>query len=215
VTTQGGAPLNGVCVHLFDPKYTTDKVDFAGSGTTGTAGFFTQANVAVGHYIAVFANCGANTNGAPDVNYEPIFYGGTFQPGKATRFAVTANTTTSLGTSLIPLGGTVSGTATDATVGGPAWPMAIGVLIPGASRFNITGPVAWLVVCAGTDGSYSISGVPTTGVRIVFSPSGWACPDQNGNFNYSQWTQTTHRGLVTPPSDGTLTGVDQAVPEHP
>jgi hypothetical protein len=215
VTTQGGAPLNGVCVHLFDPRYTVEKVAFAGSGTTGVAGFFTQANVPVGHYKAVFANCGANTNGNPDFNYETIFYGNTFNPSLATKLVVTANTATSLGTNQIPLGGTVTGTVTDATVGGPAFPMAIAAAIPGIPRYNVTGPAGWLIVCAGQDGSYSVSGVPTTGAKMVFSPSNWACPDQNGNFNFNQWVQTTRHALVMPPSDGTLSGINAAVPEHP
>src|SRR6202042_3555837 len=63
VTDQGGAPLNGVCLHLFNAKYTRDKVQFAPSGTSpGQPGFFTQANVPVGKYIGLFFNCGANTN---------------------------------------------------------------------------------------------------------------------------------------------------------
>jgi hypothetical protein len=212
VTSQGGQPLNGICVDLFNPTYTTLEVQFAASGTSGPAGFFTQANVPVGQYIALFTNCGANTGGSPDPNYTAIFDGGTYNPTNARVITVQKNLTKSLGTNPIPLGGTVTGTATNGTAGGPAWPIAVGVEIPGAKNFNLTSPFNFLIVCAGTDGTYSVSGVPTGGVKMFFAPNNWACPDGSGNFNFGFWVQTKVKGVNTAP-DGTVIGVNASVPE--
>jgi hypothetical protein len=40
--------------------------------------------------------------------------------------------------------------------------------VPAHKQYN--GFETILTVCAGTDGSYRISGVPTSGVKIVFAP---------------------------------------------
>jgi len=204
VTTQGGVPLDGMCLHLFNTNYKKDLVDLAGSGNP-TDGAFTQANVPAGNYIGLFENCGANTNGSsPDANYEDAFYGGSgFQPDGAATITVTNGATVNLGTTPIPLGGTVTGTVTDTTAGAPAWPVAVGVLIPGSSNFNLTSPggTGFMIVCAGTDGSYGVSGVPD-GAQIVFSPNSWACPNGSGQFNFGFYVQSTSPP-VTITSDGT------------
>ncbi len=205
VTTSGGVPLNGVCLNLYNTTYTTDEVQFAASGQNLAAGAFSQANVPDGTYIGIFNNCGANTNGAsPDYNYESIFYGNTFVPRMATKFRVTTGATVSLGTNPIPLGGTVSGTVEDSTADVPAYPMAVGVEIPGASGYNLSSPFSYLIVCTNSSGFYSVSGVPTTGVKIVFSPDNWACPNGEGEYNYGFYVQKIS-GLVSVSPDGTTT----------
>jgi hypothetical protein len=211
VTTQGGQPLNGMCLHLFDVKYTTDEIQFAGSGNGGPTGFFTQANVPVGKYKGLFFNCGANTAGNPDPNYENIFYGGTFKPQQALKITVTNNTTTTLGTTQIPLGGTVTGTVTDSTASQPAWPLVVQAQIPNDLSYNAFQVV--LTVCASPGGSYTISGIPTTGVHIVFAPAGWSCPDGSGTY-VEPFNPSTYPRLVKPPSDGTKTGIDGSVTEN-
>lgn len=211
VTTQGGLPLNGVCLHLFNKKYSKDKVDFAGSGTTGQSGFFTQASVPAGHYLGLFFNCGANTSGSPDPNYVTIFYGETFNPNKALLITVANGQTTNLGTTPIPLGGTVTGTVTDTTANQPAWPLVVQAQIPKAHMYNAFQTI--LTVCAGTDGTYSISGVPSSGVKIVFAPAGWLCPDGSGTF-VEPFNPARYPGLVSAPSDGTISGINGSVTEN-
>ena len=210
VTTEGGQPLNGMCLHLFNTSYEKDLVDFAGSGNP-TDGAFTQANVPAGNYIGLFENCGANTNGSsPDANYEDAFYGGSgFQPDGAATITVTNGATVSLGTTSIPLGGTVTGTVTDTTAGAPAWPIAVGVLIPGSSNFNLTSPggTGFMIVCAGTDGTYSVSGVPD-GAQIVFSPNNWACPNGSGQFNFGFYVQSTSPTVSVTPDGTTVVNGD-------
>ena len=210
VTTEGGQPLNGMCLHLFNTSYKKDLVDFAGSGNP-TDGAFTQANVPAGNYIGLFENCGANTNGSsPDANYEDAFYGGSgFQPDGAATITVTNGATVNLGATSIPLGGTVTGTVTDTTAGAPAWPIAVGVLIPGSSNFNLTSPggTGFMIVCAGTDGTYSVSGVPD-GAQIVFSPNNWACPNGSGQFNFGFYVQSTSPTVSVTPDGTTVVNGD-------
>src|ERR1019366_8669206 len=113
-------------------------------------------------------------------NFTNIFYGGTFNPKKALHIRVVKDSTTNIGTSLIPLGGTVTGTVTDSTANKPAWPLVVQAQIPKDPTYNAAQVI--LTVCAGTDGTYSISGVPTSGANIVFAPAGWSCPDGSGTF---------------------------------
>jgi hypothetical protein len=54
LTTQGGAPLNGMCVNLYKTSYKGKKITTAPTGTGGTNGLFTQANVPTGTYLAFF-----------------------------------------------------------------------------------------------------------------------------------------------------------------
>jgi hypothetical protein len=217
LTTQGGTPLNGMCVNLYKTSYAKGKViRLAPTGTDGTNGSFTQANVPAGTYSALFYDCGANTGGNPDPNYVTIFYGGTYIPRKATTFMVTAGTTTTLSTSQIPLGGTITGTVTDSTLGGPAvYSPSVGILIPGAAGLNLKSSQGWYIVCAASNnGVYTVSGVPTRGVKVVFAPTGWGCPyDSQGTFNFGFYNQS-ESGLVHPSADGTLT-VNGSVTEGP
>ena len=214
--TQGGTPLNGMCVNLYKGSYGKGKATkVAPTGTDGTAGSFTQANVPVGTYSALFYNCGANTGGSPDPNYVTIFYGNTYTPKKATKFKVTNGATTTLNTTQIPLGGTITGTVTDSTLGAPAvYNPSVGILIPGARKLNLASSQGWYIVCAGSNGVYSVSGVPTVGVKVVFAPNGWGCQyDSNGDYNFGFYNQS-ESGTVHTSADGTLT-VNGSVTEGP
>jgi hypothetical protein len=159
----------------------------------------------------LFINCGANTNGTPDYNFTNIFYGGSYNPKKALHITVTKSLTTDIGTSLIPLGGTVTGTVTDTTGNKPAWPLVVQAQIPKDPTYNARQTI--LTVCAGTDGTYSISGVPTSGVNIVFAPAGWSCPDGGGTF-VTPFNQAAFPGLVAPSAGGTTSGINGSVTEN-
>jgi hypothetical protein len=214
--TQGGVPLNGMCVNLYKGSYAKGKhVAVAPTGTDGTAGSFTQANVPVGTYTALFYNCGANTGGTPDPNYVTIFYGDTYAPKKATKFTVTTGATTTLNTTQIPLGGTITGTVTDSTLGGPAVDdPAVGILIPGAKKLNLASSQGWYIVCADSNGDYTVSGVPTNGVKVVFAPTGWGCIyDSSGDYNFGFYNQSQSATVHTS-ADSMLT-VDGSVTEGP
>jgi hypothetical protein len=207
LTNQKNMPLNGMCINLYKGSYAQgNPITTAPTGTGGTDGFFTQANVPTGKYVAFFWNCGANIGGKIDPNYVNIFYGDTYNPAKATTFTVTKNATTSLGTNPIPLGGTVTGTVTDSTRGGPAiYDPAVGILIPGAEKLNLVdSSQGWYIGCAGSNGRYSISGVPTGGVKVVFAPADWGCIyDSNGDYNFGFYNQSTS-GTIGTTADGTI-----------
>ena len=208
LTNQENMPLNGMCVNLYHGGYANgNPITTAPTGTGGPNGFFTQANVPVGNYVAFFWNCaGANVGGKIDPNFVNIFYGNTYIPAKATKFAVTKNATTSLGTNPIPLGGTITGTVTDSTRGGPAiYEPAVGILIPGAAKLNLDSNEGWYIGCADSNGRYSISGVPAGGVRVVFAPTDWGCVyDSNGDYNFGFYNQS-ESGTIGTTADGTMT----------
>jgi hypothetical protein len=198
LTTQGGAALNGMCVNLYKGNYKGAVTTTAPTGSTGTAGFFTQGNVAVGTYLALFFNCGANVAGTPDPNYETIFYANTYTPSAATKFTVTAGATTNLGRNPIPLGGAVTGTVTDLTTGSGADAIPVGIQIPGASSLNLTSGQGWYIACSDSSGHYTINGVPTGGVRVVFAPDSWGC-FPGGVFNAGKWVQKKSAVIDTTP----------------
>jgi hypothetical protein len=100
---------------------------------------------------------------------------------------------------------------TDTTAGKPAWPLVVQAVIPKAKQYNAFQTI--LTVCAGTDGGYTISGVPTSGVKIVFAPVNWSCPDGSGTF-VSPFNQAKYPGLVSPPSDGTISAINGSVTEN-
>jgi hypothetical protein len=171
--------------------------------------------VPVGNYVALFYNCGANTGGAVNPNYVDIFYGNTYVPAKATKFAVTKNATTSLGTNPIPLGGTISGTVTDSTLGGPAiYSPPVGIRIPGAEKLNLDSTQGWYIACANSKGKYTIHGVPTGGVNVVFAPTSWGCVyNSSGDYNFGFYNQS-ESGTIQTTVGGTNT-VNGSVTEGP
>jgi len=213
VTDPQGNLLNGICGHLINRTYTTDVIDFAGSGVNGQPGFYTQANVPPGHYLLLFTDCGGNVNGGPiDNDFVPTFYGGGINPTKATPIGVPGNTITTLGPQQIALGGTVTGTVKDATTRTGADTIAVGVGIPGDTYFNLSSPFSWLIVCSDSSGNYSVSGVPTTGVRIVAAPSNWGCFNGQGTYNGNFWNQSVSK-VVNTTADGTVSGINLTVTE--
>jgi len=216
LTTQQNVSLNGMCVNLYKGSYAEgNPITTAPTGTGGPNGFFTQANVPVGNYVALFYNCGANTGGAVNPNYVDIFYGNTYIPAKATKFAVTKNATTSLGTNPIPLGGTISGTVTDSTLGGPAiYSPPVGIRIPGAEKLNLDSTQGWYIACANSKGKYTIHGVPTGGVNVVFAPTSWGCVyNSSGDYNFGFYNQS-ESGTIQTTVGGTNT-VNGSVTEGP
>ncbi|MEJ0048637.1 MAG: hypothetical protein WDN04_22910 [Rhodospirillales bacterium] len=213
-TTVGGTPLNGMCGVLYDAKATTQLIAFAGTGTDGTAGHYTQANVPPGHYTLLFVNCGANTDGkGPNFNYTPIFFGSTWNAAKATKVVVTRGATTSLGPQAIPLGGSVVGTVKDKTTKHGADTVPIMAVPPGGTKFFLA--FSWTLVCSDAAGAYNTStffqqGVPT-GATLYFAPNGWGCTDSQGVFNAGKFIQSKSKPVTIPP--GSTIPVDGAVKE--
>lgn len=188
--TDGDTALNGMCGKLYDSGGNTELIDFAGSGTDGTAGHYSQGNIPPGHYLLLFVNCGANTNGqSPDFHYTPIFYGGTWSLKKASRVTVSSGQITNLGNLLIPYGGFVQGTVTDETIKAPADTPPVAFVPPGGDVFFLR--FSWMIVCGNADGTYTSNsgfqqGVPA-GAVVHFAPGGWGCEDSHGNFNDGKW----------------------------
>jgi hypothetical protein len=213
VTTQGGALLNGMCGQLLDAKYTTLVESFAGSGQNQD-GAYIQENVPAGRYLLLFTDCGAAVAGGagPDYNYAPTFYGGGDLPSKALKVVVQANQTTNLNPQAIPLGGTVTGQVMDSTSGTPAAYVAVAAVFPKDKQFNVASPFAWQIVCADVNGNYSVSGI-LGGESIYFAPTSWGCPNPQGQYNIGFWNQRIYHGAVTPPQDGTLSGINGRVTE--
>jgi hypothetical protein len=216
VKTEAKVLLNGMCVNLYKGSYAEgDPITTAPTGTGGLRGFFSQPNVPVGSYVALFYNCGANIGGAVNPNYVDIFHGNTYVPADATKFTVAKNATTALGVNLIPLGGTISGTVTDSTLGGPAvYSPPVGILIPGAYNLNLGSTEGWYIACANSKGKYAIHGVPTGGVNVVFAPTSWGCVyNSKGDYNFGFYDQSESVKIdVT--ADGTKT-VNGSVTEGP
>ena len=191
-TTEGFAPLNGMCGKLYDAKGRTELIDFAGTGTDGTDGHYIQENVPAGHYLLLFVNCGANTDGkGPDFYYTPIFYGSTWNVHEAIKVTVQNHVLTSLAPQPIPHGGYVVGKVTDATIGGPADTPPVAFVPPGGDSFFLD--FSWTIVCGNPDGTYNSNtefqqGVPP-GAKVVFAPNGWGCTDSHGVFNDGKWVQ--------------------------
>jgi hypothetical protein len=188
--TEGGTPLNGMCGVLYDDKGNTELIDFAGTGTDGTAGHYIQDNVPPGRYLLLFVNCGANTDGqSPDFHYTPMLYGGTWSLRQSTRVVVSSGQTTNLGNLQIPYGGYVAGTVTDQTLKAPADTPPVVFVPPGGEAFFLR--YSWTLVCGNPDGTYNSNtyfqqGVPG-GATVHFAPAGWGCTDSHGIFNDGKW----------------------------
>ncbi len=85
-------------------------------------------------------------------------YGGTYVPKMALKVAVQAAQTTMLDTSVIPLGGTISGTVTDSTTGNTALDNPpVGIAIPGASKLKLNSSQGWYIVCVDSNGFFNQS----------------------------------------------------------
>jgi hypothetical protein len=210
VTTVGGLPLNGVCGVLYNPKATRQRGSFAGSGTDGTPGHYIQANVKAGKYKLLFTNCGANTNGTPDFNYVPIFYGGTWNQARAAKVVVVAGQTTTLGNTPIPLGGTVTGTVTDTTTKMGADTPPVAVVPPGGNKLFLD--YSWLIVCANSAGQYTVKGAPQ-GSKMYFAPNSWGCQNSQGVFNDGLFCQSVTKPISIT-VDGTVT-INRGIKETP
>lgn len=200
-TTQGNALLNGMCGKLYDAQGNNELIDFAGTGTDGTMGHYTQANVPAGRYVLLFVNCGANTDGvSPDYYYTPIFFGSTWNVHQATKVVVQNGVTLTLGPQQIPLGGYVTGKVTDTTTNAPADTPPVLFVPPGGDSFFTR--FSWTLVCANPDGTYSSNtyfqqGVPP-GAKVVFAPNGWGCSDSHGVFNAGEWVPKSKAISVSP-----------------
>jgi hypothetical protein len=205
-TTLGNLPLNGVCGVLYDSHGTTELIDFAGTGTDGTAGHYIQENVPAGTYLLFFMNCGANTDGkGPDYYYTPIFYGSTWDVRQAVKVVVTDGFTTTLSPQAIPYGGYVVGTITDRTTRAPADSPPVAFVPPGGKKFFLS--FSWMIVCGNPDGTYNSNtgfqqGVPP-GSKVVAAPAGWGCTDSQGHFNAYKWLPKARSPVIA--EGGTVT----------
>jgi hypothetical protein len=133
-----GQPLGGICIG------TTDEI---APGQTDATGTYAIDNVPPGPVKLSFFECGYHPSGS---HYASEWYD--HQPNKtvATTVTVTASTTTVVDESML-VGGSISGTVTDASTGQPLSGVSVGV--HGGDTDSVGGAVT------GADGTYTITGL--------------------------------------------------------
>jgi hypothetical protein len=166
--------MDGVCLEIITPgkKNTPDNVitTTAPSGTDGTTGHITQANVPAGSYIGKFTDCA----GASE-SFAAFYYGGTFDKAKATPFGVNDGGFTNLGTQLIIGGGTgwIDGTIVD--------PHNVGIPELSVIAYTASGKNVLDQSCSDNTGHFTSFNLPSAagGVKLYFGKGANCQNDQN------------------------------------
>ncbi len=152
VTDASGSGLAGICVSAI-----ASGEPSLGSTPTTSSGAYTIAGVPAGSYAIEFYGC------ATSANYIPQYYNGTptgaAQISGATAVTVTASATTSGIDAVMVLGGTISGTVTDASGAGVA-----GVCVTVSTAAGVAG-----TALSGSTGTYAVSGLQTGSYTVLFS----------------------------------------------
>lgn len=146
----------------------------AGGGDvqTGTDGTYTVVGLASGSYTAEFRPPLTTPFGGPAANFLSSYFGGA-GPQDATPLAVTAGTTTSGVNGTLPYGGELTGTVTDSA----SKPVAN----VGVSAYDADGGAVYYA-STGSDGTYTVAGLPSGSYRLQFSAAGHA-PAFSGGAN--------------------------------
>ncbi len=170
-----GLPYDGACLQIILPgkKNSPDVVvtTTAGSGTDGTPGHITQANVPAGSYIGRYFNCGGSQP------FVPFYTGLTLDKSKAQTFGVTDGGFTDLGVQLLlPAGdGSIDGIVLDGSTGTPAPSVSV-VAYSSKAKIQLTAG------CTNQDGHYVLFDLPDNvgGVKLFFG-KGANCSN-DGNY---------------------------------
>jgi hypothetical protein len=205
-----GFPENGVCLEIIVPdnKNSPDNVitTTAPSGTDGTTGHITQANVPAGSYIGRYIDCGAATP------FASFYTGGTFNKAKAQVFSVVDGGVTNLGVQQLQASGTagsIDGTVLDGSRPGSGVP-SISV-----RAYTASGSALLQQGCTDSAGHYVLFELPDSGggIKLDFGKSGSCSNDGNfvpqwylGSSSYASATPIAITpGGNTTASDATLT----------
>lgn len=197
VTGQGGAPLSGVCVRIFDG----DGKRYS-SLTTDAEGGFAAGAVAPGRYRVGYSNCHGSVNVAPE------FYDDSATLAGAQELVVTEGSELRAD-AVLAAGGSISG-----VVRGPDQRPLDGACV------QLFDPAGSEVGYARTDddGSYAIDSLATLAYRVQFDPCGevpgagreyWENRATLGEADPIQVTAGAERGGV----NATLGAPDPVVPE--
>ncbi len=185
-------PENGVCLEIIQPgkKNSADVVvtTTAPSGTDGTVGHITQANVGAGSYIARFTDCGATPG------FAPFYYGATYNKAKAQVFGVVDDGVTNLGLQLLLASGSagsIDGMLYDASNPG------LGAPSVSVQAYSATKSALLQQTCTDQNGYYLLGELPDNigGIKLDFGKSA-SCSNYR-NF-VAKWYGGTNYATATP-----------------
>lgn len=180
VTVPGGTAANwyqSVYAELVD-----SQGDFLDDSAIAADGTYALPVPAAGKYRVYFAVYGSWDSGlGRDVkpNLQDEYYGNTYAMASAPEITVTAGATVTGINAQLDTGGTISGRVTAPTAVDGAWTEAtsVDVYLNGSDYSDSV----WL----GTDGTYSITGLPTGYYRVIFSFNKWYDPWTSGGIKYN------------------------------
>jgi hypothetical protein len=195
-----GAPTDGVCLEVIvpDKKNSPDQVvtTTAPSGTDGTTGHITQANIPAGSYIGKYFDCGSATP-------FPAFYtGATYNKANATPFGINDSTTTNLGVQRLHAAGSagsLEGNVLDGSRPGSGIPDL------SVSAYTAAGSALLSQTCTDTNGHYVLFELPAS-VKVDFAKTKTCSNDTNF---VPQWygggtTAATATAIAITPSGDTV-----------
>ena len=176
VTTMdsgSSSPVSGACISAETSGGTVEA-----STTSAADGTYTLATVAAGSYVVAFTAC-------TSANYVTQYYdsttSGALQISGATTVSVTAGVTTPGIDAVMILGGSITGTVTDAGGSGLAG-ICASAIASGEPSLGSTPTTS--------SGTYTIAGVPTDGYAVEF----YAC-STSANYVTQYYDSTTSGAL--------------------
>jgi hypothetical protein len=196
VNATTNAPISGICVNVV----TTSNTSVAVSKPSGPEGNWTVSGVpAATDYTATAYRC----KGTGD--YVGQWYDDENYQSTATTFTVTAGKrTTGIDFSLSP-GGAISGKVTDSATEDPVQ----GILVIAFWTTNFS--AASFSECTSSTGSYRISGLPTTGVKVDFVPNDCGVSSTYGDVWFKNKSSYDAAKAVPVTAGATTTGINQEV----
>ncbi len=151
-----GKPLAGICVNV---------IEASTNSTVGTSAPTTKKGVWVLNGIPASTDYTAIAYVCKSGDYVAQWYDGQDFQTDATQFPVPAGATTGGINFSLSEGGAVSGKVTDATTKKPV----AGILV--VAYYTTAFQAATYAECTTAKGTYSLTGVPTSGVKVGFYPN--------------------------------------------
>jgi hypothetical protein len=157
IVTTGHTPLAGMCVNVVNAS---SNVTVGTSAATTANGIWQLSGIPSSTAVIAYAfDCSGG-------NYVGVWWGNTPFQSDAKQFTVGTGKTRAGINFNLKLGGAVTGKVTDAAT---KKPVADILVIP--FRLDQESAAAY-AACTATDGTYSLHGLPTTGVKVEFYANG-------------------------------------------